>query len=180
MGVRMEGRYEKGQWVIGAGPKGPVDYDRHLPDNMGGDPWHPDAWRPATKAPPPPTTPFAPGRSCKWKVCDYRLIPNPAAVASWVGSSLFQTLTASAGYLLGSNDTLELPDATVHGPHNVTAAIPPAANPNTYGPLVFLPPLVLAGGYGAYRLHNYCRGQPNTARQPGVPRAPEAVPLQAV
>jgi hypothetical protein len=182
MGLRLEGRYENGHWMVGAGPKDPVDYDARLPADMGGAPWHPEAWIPATSPPPPATTPWSPGRACLWKVCDYRLVPKAAAeVVSWAGNNLVPALTASAGYLFATNGTLGLPGATMPRPHNVTAAVSPAANPNAaLLPLIFLPPLVLAGGYAAYRFRNGFTGQPNAAGQPEVPGVPEALPLREV
>jgi hypothetical protein len=179
MGVRLEGRYESGRWVVGAGPKGPVDYDRYLPADMGGDPWHPEAWRPATTLAPPTATPFDPGRPCKWKACDFRLVPKLTEILS-LANNLVPALTAD--YLAGTNGTLGLSGPATLGPRNVTAAAPAAASPNAaFFPLVALGFVAFVGtGYALYRVGNYYYGQRSAADRPGVPRLPEALPLQAV
>jgi hypothetical protein len=174
-------------WVVRGGPPGPFDYDTHLPAEMLGGRWPPEAWRPATTTRLPvtaSTTARGPGKYCRWKVCSWpQVLPKSTVdVAAWIGSNFLPMVTA--GYLAGTNGTLGLSASTTPGPYNVTAAVPSGTDPSA----AFLTPMVLsaavvasASAYGVYRLGCYClSGQPTAASQSSATDIAEAVLLREV
>jgi hypothetical protein len=174
-------------WVVRGGPPGPFDYDTHLPAEMLGGRWPPEAWRPATTTRLPVTaSTTARGPRQILPVESLELASSSAQIDGRRRRLDRKQLppNGEAGYLAGTNGTLGLSASTTPGPYNVTAAVPSGTDPSA----AFLTPMVLsaavvasASAYGVYRLGCYClSGQPTAASQSSATDIAEAVLLREV